>query len=93
MACGMCEAHINDAVRNRFAVKKVTSSHKKGKTEIIAEDPIDSGKLEESIRSAGYEVTGVRTEPYEKKGFSFLGKARAERGEVPFLFFVLPPVS
>ena len=74
MACGMCEAHINHAVRNRFAVKKVTSSHKKGKTEIIAEDPIDSGKLEESIRSAGYEVTGVRTEPYEKKGFSFFKK-------------------
>ena len=93
MACGMCEAHINDAVRNRFAVKKVTSSHKKGKTEIIAEDPIDSGKLEESIRSAGYEVTGVRTEPYEKKGFSFLQKVGGKRGEVPFLFFVLPPVS
>ena len=74
MACGMCEAHINDAVRNRFAVKKETSSHKKGKTEIIAEDPIDRGKLEESIRSAGYEVTGVRTEPYEKKGFSFFKK-------------------
>lgn len=27
MACGMCEAHVNEAVRNRFSVKKVTSSH------------------------------------------------------------------
>ena len=27
MACGMCEAHINEAVRNAFPVKKVTSSH------------------------------------------------------------------
>ena len=27
MACGMCEAHINEAVRNAFQVKKVTSSH------------------------------------------------------------------
>ena len=26
MACGMCEAHINEAVRNAFQVKKVTSS-------------------------------------------------------------------
>ena len=25
MACGMCEAHINEAVRNAFQVKKVTS--------------------------------------------------------------------
>ena len=27
MACGMCEAHINEAVRNAFQVKKVASSH------------------------------------------------------------------
>lgn len=31
MACGMCEAHVNNAVRQNFAVKKVTSSHTKGK--------------------------------------------------------------
>ena len=29
MACGMCEAHVNDAVRKGFQVKKVTSSHSK----------------------------------------------------------------
>ena len=29
MACGMCESHINDTVRNRFPVQKVTSSHTK----------------------------------------------------------------
>ena len=33
MACGMCEAHINDAVRKAFAVKKVSSSYTKKKTE------------------------------------------------------------
>ena len=37
MACGMCEAHVNDAVRKAFQVKKVTSSHSKGRTEIISE--------------------------------------------------------
>lgn len=25
MACGMCEAHINEAVRNVFQIKKVIS--------------------------------------------------------------------
>ena len=34
MACGMCEAHINEAVRNAFPVKKVTSSHTKKETVI-----------------------------------------------------------
>ena len=30
MMCGMCESHVNDAVRKAFPVKKVTSSHGKG---------------------------------------------------------------
>ncbi len=74
MACGMCEAHINDAVRQNFKVKKVTSSHSKGKTEILAEIPLDDEKLKEVIGKSGYTVTGIHTEPYEKKGFSLFGK-------------------
>lgn len=41
MSCGMCESHINDTVRRQFAVKKVSSSHSKGQTQIIAEDTLD----------------------------------------------------
>lgn len=70
MACGMCEAHVNDAVRQNFSVKKVTSSHSKGKTEILAENPIEDEKLKEVIGKSGYTVTGIHTESYEKKGFS-----------------------
>lgn len=70
MACGMCEAHINDAVRQNFSVKKVTSSHSKGKTEIIVEDALDEERLRDVIGESGYTVTSVHTEPYEKKGFS-----------------------
>ena len=33
MMCGMCEAHVNDAIRKAVPAKKVTSSHKKGETE------------------------------------------------------------
>lgn len=32
MMCAMCESHVNDAVRNAFPVKKVTSSHSRGET-------------------------------------------------------------
>ena len=70
MTCGMCEAHINDAVRQNFKVKKVTSSHSKGKTEILAEVPLDDEKLKDVIGKSGYTVMGIHTEPYEKKGFS-----------------------
>ena len=35
MMCGMCEAHVNDAIRKNFAVKKVSSSHSKGETVVV----------------------------------------------------------
>lgn len=74
MACGMCEAHINDAVRQQFAVKKVASSHKTGKTEIFAESAPDTEKLRAAIEATGYRVTHIQSEPYEKKGFSLFHK-------------------
>ena len=74
MACGMCEAHVNDAVRRAFPVQKVSSSHAKGKTEIISQEPLDEEKLKAAVSATGYTVTAVKTEPYEKKGFSLFKK-------------------
>ena len=74
MMCGMCEAHVNDAVRNAFDVKKVTSSHKNGETVIISENEIDEAKLTETIGETGYTVTSVTSEPYKKKGLFGFGK-------------------
>jgi copper chaperone len=69
MACGMCESHINDTIRRNFKVKKVTSSHSKGETEIIAERPLDEETLKKAIGNTGYTVLSVYTESYEKKRF------------------------
>lgn len=74
MACGMCEAHVNDAVRKAFPVKKVTSSHAKGRTEILSEQPLEKEKLRAAIEATGYQVTAISSEPYEKKGFSLFRK-------------------
>lgn len=76
MMCGMCESHVNDAVRKAFQVNKVTSSHTKGETVIITDTPVDEAKLKTAISATGYEVKGVTSEPYEKKKglFSFLNK-------------------
>lgn len=68
MACSMCEAHVNDAVRNAFPVKKVTSSHTKKQTVVIAEHDISDQQLRDVIAKTGYEVRSVHREPYEKKG-------------------------
>ena len=75
MMCGMCESHVNDAIRKAFPVKKVTSSHKKGETVILSDEPLDADKLREAINATGYQVGGITSAPYEKKGlFSFLHK-------------------
>ena len=73
MMCGMCEAHINDAIRREFPVKKVTSSHAKGETVILTGKPIDESALRTTIDATGYKVISMVSEPYEKKGlFGFL---------------------
>ena len=73
MMCGMCESHINDTVRNKFSVQKVTSSHTKGETVIVSAQPLDIEALKAAIAATGYTVTGAEEKPYEKKGFfSFL---------------------
>lgn len=79
MACGMCEAHVNNAVRNAFAVKKVTSSHTKGKTEILSEQPLEEEKLKSVIEATGYKVTVVRSEVYEKKVSPFSESRKCSR--------------
>ena len=76
MACGMCEAHINEAVRNAFQVKKVSSSHTKKQAVIIAEKDIPEQELKNVVAKAGYDAISVSSEPYEKKGLfsAFRGK-------------------
>lgn len=68
MMCGMCESHVNDAVRNNFKVKKVSSSHSKGRTVIESEQPLDEAALRKAIGATGYEVQGVTSEEVQKKG-------------------------
>ena len=74
MQCGMCEAHVNDAIRNAIKVKKVASSHSTGQTLILAEKAIDEEQLKKAVGATGYRVLSVQSEPYEKKGFSLFLK-------------------
>ena len=69
MKCPMCEAHVNDAIRDRFAVEKVTSSHKKNETVILTEMPIEDESLRGVISALGFTVGTITRETYEKKGF------------------------
>lgn len=76
MMCGMCESHINDAIRSSFDVKKVNSSHTKGETVIVSKEALDEDKIKSVIDKTGYELQSVSSEELEeKKGlFGFLKK-------------------
>ena len=68
MHCGICETHVNDVVRRVGGVKKVTSSHSKGVTEVIAEDNADTEAIKAAVAAQGYGVGEMSVEPYEKRG-------------------------
>lgn len=68
MMCGMCESHVNDAVRKAFPVKRVASSRSKSETTVLAERELDEGALRAAVSAAGYGVGEIRKEPWEKKG-------------------------
>ena len=75
MACGMCESHINDSIRNNFKVKSVKSSHSNKESVVVSEESLDEEKMKKVVTDTGYTFVGMSEEPYEKKGlFSFLKK-------------------
>lgn len=75
MRCPMCEAHVNDTIRGKYAVEKVTSSHKENQTVILTEHPLDDDSLRATVTALGYTVTDITREPCKKKGiFSRFGK-------------------
>ncbi len=68
MMCGMCESHVNDALRKAFEIKKVTSSHKKGTAEILTDSDISDDALRSALEPTGYTFVSAAREPYQKKG-------------------------
>lgn len=68
MMCGMCEGHINDAIRSHFQVKKVSSSHSKGRTVIRSQEALDQAQLRQVIDAIGYKALDVVSRPVEKRG-------------------------
>ena len=74
MMCGMCESHINDVIRQKFQIKKVSSSFKKGVTTVVSEESLDKDSLEKAIADTGYRLLDVSEEEYPKRGLFFRKK-------------------
>ncbi len=90
MACSMCEAHINDAIRGAFPVEKVTSSHSKGETVILSKEPLDENVLRAAIDATGYTAGRSMRKRMKKKGLFHFGK---KEGLSSFLWSGFPAIG
>ena len=60
MMCGMCESHMNDAIRKLDPkAKKVSSSHRKGISKFRSEQSFDEAALRAAVEATGYHFSGV----------------------------------
>ena len=71
MRCGECEAHVSNAIRNNFTVKKVKANRHKKIVEIYATNELDEDKLKEVIDQTGYYYLGIINKEVVKKRFLF----------------------
>ena len=70
MMCGMCEAHICDAIRKTVpAAKKVVASRSKKEASFLTDAAVDTEALKAMINETGYTCLDVASTPYEKKGW------------------------
>lgn len=69
MMCGMCEAHICDAIRKAVpSAKKVAASRSKKEASFLTEEAVDTALIKAVIDETGYTCLSVESAPYEKKG-------------------------
>ena len=62
MMCPHCEAHVNEAIKKAFGVEDVVSSHENKTTVFTVSERVDEDKVRQTIKDAGYEVTGITQE-------------------------------
>jgi len=73
MNCPMCEKKVNDSIRDAFSVKKVSSSHVKGVTELISDEELSVQAVQEVVEAKGFKVLSAESGPCTR-GFLFWKK-------------------
>ncbi|MBR0355568.1 MAG: cation transporter [Oscillospiraceae bacterium] len=69
MMCGMCEAHICDAIRKAVpGAKKVSASRGKGEASFLTDGAVDTGALKAAIDATGYTCLSAESAEAERRG-------------------------
>ncbi len=70
MMCGMCEAHVCDAIRRAVpTAQKVTASRSRKEASFLTGEAVDAEALKAAVDATGYTCLGVESAPYEKRGW------------------------
>lgn len=60
MKCGMCETHLNDAVRKRLEnATNIKSNRREGTVSFVYKDLLDVRELKKDFEELGYRVIGI----------------------------------
>ncbi len=70
MACGMCEMHVEEAIRKVLKVKMVKASHIKKQVIVIIEVNLSENDFHKILDPTGYRITSFKRTVAVKK---FLG--------------------
>lgn len=69
MMCGMCEAHLTEAIRNAFPdAKKVAASRRRGVVTFLLEGAADEDAIRKAITDTGYSCLSVSSDEFKKRG-------------------------
>ncbi|MBO4667909.1 MAG: heavy-metal-associated domain-containing protein [Bacilli bacterium] len=71
MRCGMCEMHVEDAIRKNIAIKKVKASHIKNNLVVITELVLTLDDFHKVLDPTGYEIVEYKKEKAIKKLFGW----------------------
>ena len=83
MACSMCEAHINDAIRAAFPVEKVSSSQSKGETVILSQEPLDETPSAPPLTPPAMRRGRSAPQSAKRKAFSISGRSSIKCIPIP----------
>ncbi len=69
MMCGMCEAHVADALRAALPqAKKVKASRTHGEATFLIDGGFNAETIKKAVDQTGYTFGGVSSEEYKKRG-------------------------
>ena len=68
MMCGMCEAHVNDALRKVPGVTKASASRSKKQAMVECDETVTDEALLKAVNDTGYQASNVRAAEPKKGG-------------------------